>query len=560
MPRLTIRPPAACAVALLFAACVGGDDPSSTTAADASSGATPGSSESGTAGSESASASEASTVSTASSDADDTADESSGSATGGPVGDAEPARFPLELVSPRAAGTMPSDDPGTPAMPAGHRSFRAYPGLEYDIRAVVIGGSYPYTYSLSDAPDGMTIDADTGRIAWASPTTGTVSPTITVVDAEGTAVSSPWTIDVGVAGFRFVDAAAGDDGASGTIDDPWRTLAAIQDNGTSGEIVYFHGGVYVTAGLPVSGSNTWTRVEFGAQAHSVQWLAYPGETPVIDNGYSSGAENSRFIRMSGSDTHPVYLDGFEITNAWDKGLQYGSGTDYPVFRRLDIHGVAEAIDGSNPAGIMTLANYGDPTWYAAYQDIDFHDNASGGIKQYSHRKVLWEDLQFRNSGGGPDLKADVPRFEVRRCTFVENSDAYCGLFGNMSVSEGAPDVASGEVRYNRMLCGDTPGKYAMDVNQDGQAGEIHLYRNTFVGTVRVRNTDAADGPFHFSRNVIVNDDRGTDHVVFEAVEDPTRVTFEENLSGTPADGIVDGNGDLQGDDIDYLGTRGHQIP
>jgi hypothetical protein len=39
-------------------------------------------------------------------------------------------------------------------------------------------------------------------------------------------------------------------------------------------------------------------------------------------------------------------------------------------------------------------------------------------------------------------------------------------------------------------------------------GLWHLYRNTFVGTVRVRNTDSADGPFDFTHNVIVNSGRG----------------------------------------------------
>ena len=41
------------------------------------------------------------------------------------------------------------------------------------------------------------------------------------------------------------------------------------------------------------------------------------------------------------------------------------------------------------------------------------------------------------------------------------------------------------------------------------AGVTHIYRNTFVGRVSVRNTDTADGPFYFTNNVIVNSDAGT---------------------------------------------------
>jgi hypothetical protein len=546
-----------CVVALVLAACGADDAEPAASTGELDSGATAGPTDSD---SSDGPADGGESSADASDGAGETDDATTGDDTGGVPNATEPSRYPLELVSPRAAGSSPSPDAGTPPMPAGHRIFRAHPDLEYDIRAVVIGGAFPYTFSLSDAPEGMTIDADTGEIHWPDPSGTSVSPTITVVDAEGTEVSSPWTIEVTANGFRFVDAIAGDDGNSGTQDSPWRTLAAVHEGSSAGEIVYFRGGTYLTTGMPTSGSDTWVRVEFNGQVHAVQWIAYPEETPVIDNGYAPGVDNGRFIRLSGSDTHPVYLDGFEITGAWDKGLQFGSGTDYPVFRRLDIHDVAESIDGSNPAGIMTLASYADPSWYAAYQDIDFHDNASGGIKQYSHRKLLWEDLTFRDSGGGPDLKAHVPRFEVRRCAFLNNAEGYCGLFGNLAASAETGEAASGEIRYNRMLCGDAPTTWAMDVNQDGQAAEIHLYRNTFVGTVRVRNTDSDDGPFHFTHNVIVNSNEGSDNVTFEAVADESRVTFEDNLVGTPADGIVDDEGNLQGDWASHLGTRGHQIP
>jgi hypothetical protein len=544
-----------CVLALALAACGNDDDGPATTSA------TLGGSEDGSATDSSASASAADDGATSSaSDPDGGSSGTAGEESGGPTNDAEPSRYPLELVAPRAPGTSPSSDPGTPAMPAGHRHFKAYPGLAYEIRAVMIGGSYPYAFSLADAPDGMTIDARTGEIAWPSPTEGSVTPTLTVVDAEGTELSSSWTIDVDVAGFRFVDARAGSDADAGTIDAPWQTLAGVLANSMPGEIVILRSGTYTTQDMPVDGNETWVRVEFSGEVHSVQWLAYPGETPIVDNGYSLGAPNSRFLRFSGSDEHPVYLDGLAITNAWDKGMQFASGTDYAVFRRLDIHGIGEAIDGSNSAGIMTLTNPTDPSWYVAYQDSDFHDNAPGGIKQYSHRKLLWEDLTFRDSGGGPDLKSHVPRFEVRSCEFLHNGDGYCGLFGNLAMSNDSGETASGEIRYNRVLCGDSPTTWAMDVNQDGQASEIHLYRNTFVGTVRVRNTDSADGPFDFTRNVIVNSSTETDHVTFEAVDDPTRVTFSDNLTGTPADGIVDENGELQGAWVEHLGTHGHRIP
>lgn len=492
--------------------------------------------------------------------------EPTGGGGGGPVtlrscrvATPEPSVYPLELVSPRAAGSLPSSDPGTPPMLAGHRALKAYPGIEYNVRAVVIGGSFPYVFSLSGAPEGMTIDECTGEISWPTPSGTTAEPTITVTDAEGNQASSPWTITVGEAGFRFVDAANGSDANDGTLGSPWQTVAAVLGT-TAGAIVYFREGTYPTTGLPVDGGDTWARVEIAAQETSVQWIAYPGESPTIDNGYQSAAVPGQFFRFSGDDVQPVYVDGFEVINGYDKGFQLGSWTDFTTFRRLDVHGIAQAIDGSNSAGIMTLSSYEDAGLYGAYQDNDFHDNAPGGIKQYSQEKLLWEDNLFRDSGGGPDLKADVRRFEVRNCLFQNEPTETCGLFGNMnygiSGTENGGD-ASGEIRYNLMLC---LGGTAQEVNQDGMAERIDLYRNTFIGDVFVRAADEEDGPFNFSRNVIVNPSTGIDHISFYESSSEDGVTYFENLSGSPSDGLVDENGLLTAASAVYRGSRGHEIP
>lgn len=474
------------------------------------------------------------------------------------VASPEPSVYPLELVSPRAAGSLPSSDAGTPAMPAGHRAFKAYPGIEYNVRAVVLGGSFPYVFSLENAPAGMEIDECTGEISWPSPS-GSAEPTLRVVDAEGNVQTSAWSIAVGEGGFRFVDAANGSDANDGSLASPWQTIAAVR-GATAGEIVYFREGSYTTAGMPVDGEDTWARVEINAQETSVQWIAYPGESPTIDNGYQAGGATGQFFRFSSDDLQPVYIDGFEVTNGYDKGFQLGSWTDYTTFRRLDMHGIAEAIDGSNSAGIMTLSAYEDAGVYSAYQDCDFHDNAPGGIKQYSQEKLLWEDNLFRNSGGGPDLKAHVPRFEVRNCVFQNDTDYFCGLFGNMNYGieeTEAGGVAIGEIRYNLMLCA---GGDAQAVNQDGMAGRIDLYRNTFVGSVIVMNASEDDGPFNFSRNVIVNDDPGIDHISFYECDSEEVATYFENLTGSAAEGLVDENGILQGSSATYRGSRGHEIP
>src|SRR5262245_8720973 len=75
--------------------------------------------------------------------------------------------YPLQVILPRPADTAP--DPGQPTLSPDHFTLWAYPGVEYRMRAAVIGGHYPYAYALSGAPAGMTIDPVTGVIAWPDP-------------------------------------------------------------------------------------------------------------------------------------------------------------------------------------------------------------------------------------------------------------------------------------------------------------------------------------------------------------------------------------------------------
>ncbi|MFO1062530.1 MAG: Ig domain-containing protein [Pirellulales bacterium] len=471
----------------------------------------------------------------------------------------EPANYPLELVSPRSAESTPSDDDNAPNISTNHRIFRAYPGLEYNIRAVVLGGAFPFRYALKNSPSGMSIDENTGDIRWSNPTGRSASATITVTDAEGTVRSATWMIHVDADLFRFVDAERGDDRNDGSAANPWKTLARVKSNADKVLTVYFRSGTYRTADLEPTREDAggWQRAELNGRFHPVQWIAYPGDSPVIDCGYESPEKQGWFLRFQGSGSNPVYLDSLEFTAARHIGLQYVSGAcDYAVFRRLTIHDIAENIRGANSAGIMTLTNPARQSWYTAFQDCVFRDNACGGIKQYSQHKMLWENCTFRDSGIGPDLKSDVSRFDVRACLFENNRGVTAGLFGNMHPSHGRS--VNGEIRFNRMLCPQSE-QVCMDVNQDGLAGEIHLVRNTFVGLVQVRNTDTDDGPFRFTRNVIVNESQSPDRIGLESVTDTNRVISKDNLSASSSDRIVDEQGKLTGSSARYRGTRGFEI-
>ncbi|HEX7011762.1 MAG TPA: Ig domain-containing protein [Steroidobacteraceae bacterium] len=475
------------------------------------------------------------------------------------AGPALAANYPLELVSPRAVGTAPAS--GNAAITAGNRIFKAYPGIEYNIRAVVVGGEYPYTFSLSNAPSGMTIDSRTGEITWPNPTGSSVTPTITVRDAEGTVRSSPWTITVTTEGFWFVDAVNGSPSGNGTINSPWRTISnmANASGPRAGDIVYFRNGTYNVLDMPrTSVGSPWERVEFPESKPNI-WIAYPNERPVIDFGFNqSSGQPGALIRLDGNN---LYVDGFETRNTRVIGFQTHAGR-YAVFRRLRMHDlnlIRANLDGTNSSFIMTMSAYSDSTaggnassWgqYLAIQDNEFYNAPVDlAIKIYSQWKLLIEDNNFHDLRYGTELKADMPQFTYRGNRHTRIAGRAIG--GNMHSL-----TTHGEINFN--LVYEPNGEFALDVNQDGEAKRIDIYRNTFVGRVRVRNTDSSDGPFRFYNNVIINSDSGT-HIYQENVSDRSRIVAMDNLTGTLSQNIVDATGSLTGQYVQYLGTRGHEL-
>lgn len=468
------------------------------------------------------------------------------------------AVYPLELVSPRAAGSSPTA--GGPTIGSANRIFRAYPGLEYNIRAVVFGGAYPYTFSLTNAPAGMTIDSRTGTIVWPNPQAN-ASPTITVRDFEGAVASSTWNIAVGTAGFRFIDAVNGRNGSgnnctsscgTGTFANPWRTIKDmwVSSGASAGEFLYFRRGTYTVTDLLPRGSTgtAWERVDFHSQSKPVVWMAYPGEAPVIDFSFQPG-EWGPLIRFNGNN---IYIDGFECIRTHIIGFQFtsGPGSDFNTLRRLKMHQHGPAGDGTNGSQIMTTTA-ADQSRYMTIQDSEFFQ-APGelSIKIYAQRKLLIEDNVFHDVTNGVELKAIVPQFTVRGNLFYNISGIALG--GNMHDS-----LTSGEILFNLVRDATTS---ALDLNQDSMAAAIYVSRNTFIGEVRLREVDAADGPFYLNNNVIINNVSGTpagSHLTYYTVLAPSRIIAVNNLAGFPNNNIVDGSGALTPAYSQYIGTHGH---
>lgn len=467
----------------------------------------------------------------------------------------EAANFPLEIIQPRAGQTI------------NDRFYRAYPSLEYNVRAAVIHGAYPFTYELTTAPSGMTINSDTGEISWANPTTSG-SPhnvTLLVTDAENSTATVSWTVTVTTTDFYFVDAVNGhsvSEGGTGTISNPWKTLKDAYGGNTLADrdvsyipngFVYFRQGTYLldaylhpeAHGVPFVGGRKF-----------MIWLAYPGEEPTFDLEYNT----ERSIRWESTESRPIYMDGINFTKLGRFGLYLGSHQAYSVFRRMNMSALHSQIDGSNNQSFffvyaMFNGNPGAAPGNKGYvwQDNVFYDLDHGAaIKLYQIYDSLIEDNNIshiydsyaQGAMEGIALKQDVSLVTVRH-NIISDFATGTALGGNQDSTTWKSE--NNEYCYNYVNgTGATPWAGVL-LNENNNAGIQYIYRNTLVNAlIRMRNADSADGPFYINNNVIQNSS------YYSLTGDATRAVIVDDLTGTS--GLVDSSGLLV--NRSYVGTYG----
>lgn len=432
--------------------------------------------------------------------------------------------FSLEITNIKPAGT------GNPPIPSTNRIFRAYPGIEYNIRAAVIGGTYPYHFALSNAPSGMTINENTGEISWPNPQSNSGTITMTVTDSTNASVQSNWAITVGTSEFVFLHSSYSGT-STGSITQPYKTIEEVINNTNSNsQIVYVRGGNYT---LP-SGSG-----QVLLNNKPMTWLGYPGESVSI-NG------NGRFFRPYG----PIYLDRLNWSYFPDgHGIMLGGGNNYQTIRRCGWDYVRAPSSTNNNEGFI-YATGGSPNGYGmVIQDNTFNDfagaNAIGSL--YSTTKALIEDNTTTNGGraGLHEFSTPVGIKDFNQVVTIRNNRFY-------QPSDSVPfDL------YNAQANGSVIDFSYNLVKREGSNyqnftiyyPQTYIYRNTFISMELHYLPALSTGPHYLVRNVQVN----------SPVSGATYVTQTENLSGSIGDNIVDSNGYLTQTYSQYLGVRGFQI-
>lgn len=441
-----------------------------------------------------------------------------------------------------------------------NRFYKAYPGLEFNVRLAVIGGYFPYEFELTTAPAGMSIDGR-GEITWSSPTESGSPHSITAVvtDANGDSTSVSWTLTVTTSGFRFIDAVNGTSAASGgngSIGNPWRSMIDFYGGTTNAdkntdtyadEFLYWRAGTYQ---MDAHREDSDRRTPFVNDNKPQVWLAYPGETAVID------LANAYISVYAGGDN--LYIDGIEFnvnSNVRGMGIVVVGSADNVTMRKNTFYGITNGFSGGNNA-LVFIGSDSTNGYNWAFQDNTMSGvNEGYGILGYAAQKVLIENNQYSSISPHPvGPKESTGRWVVRQDEFSSNSGNSISLQYSDTGALLSGDI---EILYN--LVNNGGGKVRINSNFTDNGLPVYTYRNTFVCEVEVNNAETTNGPFSFTENVIINETAHPEKIERVAIADASRVIVTDNLTGASAGSIVDGNGELTASYSEFIGTRGHVI-
>lgn len=489
---------------------------------------------------------------------------SGGEDTGGPNN--THATYPLEIIAPQ------------PGLDLNSRWYRAYPGLAYRVPVGVFGGAYPFVYSLAEHPEGMTIDAHSGVIDWLDPGDAGQAHAVTVEvrDAEASVVEVSWTLTVTEDGFVFVDANA-PEGGDGSAASPFNSMGDfyggdLEDATFNNHFVYWREGTYALEGL-FQGEGVDRHLAYPMTSKPHVWLAYPGETVVIDHALGAGA-GAPLIQGSwagGESGDDAFIAGIRFEHMWNHAWRM-FGDRMTFFEDRFAHG-GPGADGANSSFLMWQRYDEGGHYHNFIKGCSFEGFETGTgaafLKLYSNEKLVIEDNTFSNTALGPAGQGNIEGIAVKATTrFLDVRGNTLDGIVQHAIGGNFNQCHDVWIRFNNVQnayggAGEDYGALVLNY-MTVDVGEVYVDRNTFEGNVTVREASAEDGPFHFRDNVIVNDNAASEPlpgIVCASCEAPQTVTVDSpDLVGTAQDGVIDDDGRLAGSyRARYLGLVGHEL-
>lgn len=475
------------------------------------------------------------------------------------TGHDEVARFALEVIAPRAGLT------------SANRWYAQPIAVPFDEYVSVFGGSFPYTFSFTTAPSGLTVDANTGRVQWTNPTAGTHSIVLQVTDTRGTSVTVSWSMLVSDTNWLFFDAVNGLDANAGTKASPKRTMggwygAAKATSTYAGYKCMYRTGTYLSndCAIKEAGSEgVGSRIPMTSGAKPKVHVAWPGDSVTIN------VAGGNFIVYSDSAGN-VHWSGFRITNIGSTSAYHflewepGGGNDYAVQRCTFALPTSTTTSGVNASFVMCRNN-------VVCSRISFTHNVIEGTLNHdiflgydTNKGVFSDNTISNNRWHGCYLKINNSNWSIRNNT---------GLTGNIDSAASGTTDADGiatfdgyETTNNVEVCWNNWKSTGRGLSYDRTPAvtitNIYSYRNTWqIKSHQVWNMTV--NPLSVRNDVVQYTDALANSHGYRLVNDAAPPSVTGTYTGEECVGrgvtIVDANGLLTGTyRTNYLGLRGHE--
>jgi chitodextrinase len=362
---------------------------------------------------------------------------------------------------------------------------KAYPGIEYNYRLAVRGGEYPYTFTLTTKPTGMTINERTGEIIWIpSGESQGNQVSVLIVDSNGSSLAHSFTVDSDRAAFRFV-ASNGSNANSGTENLPWATMAYASANAGNTRYVYVKAGTYQES-MIININNCG------------RFLAYPGDVVTIVGG---GSGNESISIRSGEK---MIFQGFTF-DANDHRWLFSVDSPYLeniIWRKNIMHNIY-SNDSENPAFIFFWDGDARPIdgreeykniviQENTFYDIENVNNHGASVTMYNVQDALFEDnIAYDIDGRGVSDKDDGYRNTFRGNVI---HDCLAGIMLANQATQG-----SIEINYNLVY---NCGTGVVLSSQPGYLKDVFVHHNTIIGDIAFSNI--IDGPESTNLNIYNN--------------------------------------------------------
>lgn len=315
------------------------------------------------------------------------------------VSDAAPANVPADgapvfvrcVHTAAARLTMPDTEPRKPLAVGFALRDLAYPGIAYESRPGVVGGTFPYEYRLlgftrngaAQNSAGLSLDFRRGTVRFTPAAEGSYTVTLEIRDsgsAQQTLVRS-FTIDAAASRFVFVAPDGQDGSGRGARALPYRTVAYAMARTTSSQAIVLRKGSYLTGALQILDSK------------AKQILAYPDEVATLDMNKVGN------ISVASSTAPAPRIEGVDITNVKQYGIVSDPSKAGLVVRNVRfVNGEEGPTLSENPAFIH---GWGDnaPAWRHQFlvQDNDFGTYVGAGYATtfFDAGESLMENNQLR---------------------------------------------------------------------------------------------------------------------------------------------------------------------